>query len=159
MFELVRPDSAPLWNVARRLVDEYAASLQIDLSFQDFARERDHLEAEYGPPHGHFLLARQDGTFVGCGGVRRFSESACEMKRLYVGSAHRSRGTGEAIARALIAEARRIGYETMLLDTLPSMASAHRLYVALGFTTTPPYRHNPVAGTTYFKLPLQVTTE
>jgi GNAT superfamily N-acetyltransferase len=152
MLELVQPDSVSLWDVARRLVDEYAASLQIDLSFQNFAQEVRHLETEYGPPHGHFLLARRDGTFVGCGGLRRFSERTCEMKRLYVESAHRSRGIGEAIARALIAEARRLGYDTILLDTLPSMRSAHQLYLALGFTKTPPYRHNPIAGTTYLKL-------
>jgi len=152
MFELVRPDSAALWAAARRLVNEYAAALQIDLGFQDFAREIHDMETEYGPPHGHFLLACRDGTFAGCGGLRRFSKSACEMKRLYVASPYRGQGIGEALARALIAEARRLGYAAMLLDTLPSMTTARQLYLTLGFTTTLPYRHNPIEGTTYLTL-------
>jgi hypothetical protein len=34
MIRLVRPDSPRLWAVARQLVEEYAASLDVDLSFQ-----------------------------------------------------------------------------------------------------------------------------
>jgi hypothetical protein len=39
MLHLVKPDSPALWAVARRLIEEYAAALNIDLCFQDFAHE------------------------------------------------------------------------------------------------------------------------
>ncbi len=148
------PDSPPLWAEARRLVREYAASLGVDLSFQDFDREVASLEHEYGPPDGHFLLAVDDGRFVGCGGFRRLTASACEMKRLYVVPSARGTGAGRALAMALIAEARRRGYEAMLLDTLPSMQGAQRLYASLGFEPTAPYRFNPVEGTSFLRLVL-----
>jgi hypothetical protein len=42
----------------------------------------------------------------------------------------------------------------MLLDTLPSMATAQHIYLALGFTQTTAYRHNPVPGAAFLKLQL-----
>jgi putative acetyltransferase len=154
MLQLVQPDSPELWLAARGLVREYAASLDFDLCFQDFAHELETLPSEYGPPGGYFVLASSNGVFVGCGGVRRFTDTACEMKRVYVMPQHRGKGIGQAIARALIAEAKQAGYKIMLLDTLPSMAAAQHVYSALGFTPTDSYRHNPVPGATFLKLEL-----
>ena len=154
MLQLVQPDSPELWLAARALVQEYAASLDFDLCFQDFAHELDTLSSEYGPPGGRFVLASWSGTFVGCGGLRRFTGSACEMKRVYVVPVHRGKGIGQAVARALIAQARQAGYTEILLDTLPSMTAAQHVYFALGFTPTDSYRHNPVPGATFLKLEL-----
>ena len=55
---------------------------------------------------------------------------------------------------ALIERARGIGYRSVLLDTLPAMSDAQALYASCGFTPTSPYRFNPVAGATYWKLDL-----
>lgn len=150
MLELVRPDSPELWAAARALVEEYAAQLNIDLSFQDFHHEIDGLAREYSPPDGCFVLAREGTAFVGCGAVRRFAEHSCEMKRLYVVPASRGGRIGRAVADRLIAHARDIGYDTILLDTLPSMGAAHSLYLSIGFVPTSPYRHNPVSGATFW---------
>jgi putative acetyltransferase len=155
MLQFVRPNSPELWAVARRLVEEYAASLNVDLHFQDFQHEIESLPTEYGPPDGCFLLAVEDGTFIGCGGLRRFSDTACEMKRLYVVPDGQGRKTGRAVAEALIKEARRLGYEAMVLDTLPSMTRARELYRSLGFEPTAPYRYNPVPGTSFLQLRLR----
>jgi putative acetyltransferase len=152
---LVQPNSPELWAEARRLVEEYGASLDLDLSFQDFQHEIESLASEYGPPDGCFVLAEQAGTFVGCGGVRRFSESACEMKRLYVVPANRRGGAGRTIAEALIKQARHLDYRTMLLDALPSMTRAQELYTSLGFKPTAAYRYNPVPGTSFLRLELR----
>ena len=154
MIVLVRPTSSALWEEAARLVDEYAASLGVALDFQNFEHERAHLAEEYGPPDGAFLLAQHAGECIGCGAFRRFSETACEMKRLYVAPRGQGRGVGRQIAEALIDEARARGYQQMLLDTLPSMQRAQTLYAALGFEPTAPYRYNPVAGTAFLKLDL-----
>ena len=154
MAELIHPDSPDLWETARTLVREYAASLGVSLDFQNFDEELRHFEKEYAPPGGVFLLARNEGEFVGCGALRRFSVADCEMKRLYVRPSGRDLGLGRKIAVALICEAKSLGYKRMLLDTLPTMRSAQALYKSLGFVSTEPYRFNPIAGTSFLKLEL-----
>jgi GNAT superfamily N-acetyltransferase len=151
---LIEPHSPPLWDIAAGIVDEYVASLQFALAFQNFAHERTHLAEEYGPPDGQFLLATEGSVVVGCGAIRRFSDDACEMKRLYVRPSGRGRGVGRMISEALIQTARERGYRTMLLDTVPSMQHAMALYAALGFQPVAPYRFSPVAGATFLKLDL-----
>jgi putative acetyltransferase len=151
---LVVPRSVDEWEAARRLVREYADSLHLDLAFQHFDDEMASFEKEYGPPGGMFLLAEQDGAYVGCGGFRLLSDTTCEMKRLYVATAGRGRGIGRALAARLIDDARARGYAAMRLDTLPDMSAARRMYAALGFREIPSYRYNPVAGTTFMELGL-----
>jgi putative acetyltransferase len=151
---LIQPGSPEEWTTARALVEEYAASLQLDLEFQNFDDEIACLSRAYGPPDGCFILAAQGPRFVGCGGIRRHDALACEMKRLYVVPAARGGGLARMIVERLIAAARARGYRSMLLDTLPTMGGAQALYRSLGFTETDPYRFNPVPGATFWKLRL-----
>jgi GNAT superfamily N-acetyltransferase len=154
LMRLEPPVSKDDWLDARRLVEEYAASLSIDLSFQEFEQEVESLPDHYGTPHGCFIVARREGAVIGCGALRRFSEAACELKRLYVIPDYRGLGVGRMIVAALIERARGLGYRSILLDTLPAMSGAQALYSSFGFTRTAPYRFNPIAGATYWKLDL-----
>ena len=62
---------------------------------------------------------------------------------------NRGLGIGRALTARIVAEARAIGYEQIVLDTLPSMAAAQQLYEDLGFKEIAPYCVNPIAGTRY----------
>jgi hypothetical protein len=55
-MDLVTPDSVELWATARRLIEEYAASLDFDLTFQNFQHELQSLATEYGPPRGFLVI-------------------------------------------------------------------------------------------------------
>lgn len=145
------PDSPAQWAEGKRLVQEYAASLKVDLCFQGFDQELANFEREYGPPEGCFFL-EENGQ--GCAGLRRFADGVSEMKRLYVSPQGRGRGIGEALARSVVEEARRLGYRRLVLDTLPDMKAAQALYRSLGFREIPSYRFNPVAGTLFFEVEL-----
>jgi hypothetical protein len=62
---LLQPESAEQWRHARRLVEEYAASLDLDLSLQNFAAELAHFRSEYAAPTDAFLMAQHEGSYVG----------------------------------------------------------------------------------------------
>ena len=141
---------------ARALFEAYAASLPIDLDYQDFAAELAGLPGKYAPPDGALLLARTgSGKAVGCVALRPLADRGhCEMKRLYVRPLLRGTGLGRRLAQAIIGEARRIGYRAMRLDTLASMEGALSLYRGLGFVAIEPYYAPTPAGTVFMQLAL-----
>jgi len=58
------------------------------------------------------------------------------------------------LAQRAIADARAIGYERIVLDTLATMHEAQSLYTALGFAETKPYAFNPITGVRFLALEL-----
>ena len=151
---LVRADTPREWEQARVLIEEYAAGLGVDLCFQNFDEEIEHLAAHYGPPAGALLLAMDGESAIGCVGLRAHDDTAGEIKRLYVAPAARGRDVGRTLANAIVAIARQRGYRRLVLDTLPSMQAAQALYASLGFESIAPYRYNPVPGTVFMQLDL-----
>jgi ribosomal protein S18 acetylase RimI-like enzyme len=144
LTEIVQATSRSDVDAARRLFREYAASLDIDLGFQDFASELDGLPGDYIPPSGALLLAMDGEKAVGCVALRPFvAPCIAEMKRLYVVPTARARGLGVRLAQAALGAARAAGYARVRLDTLSSMQAAQHVYEGLGFRDTHVYRHNP----------------
>jgi len=154
LVQTIEPVRETEIEAARILFSEYAASLGFDLCFQDFEKELRELPGEYAPPDGCLLLAHDGEKALGCVALRRIDEQTCEMKRLYVRPEARGQRLGRKLAEAVIAEARRIGYHCMRLDTLPSMSEAIVLYRTLGFRATAEYRYNPMPGAIFMELKL-----
>lgn len=133
----------------------YAASLPVDLGYQDFAAELAGLPGKYAAPEGALLLARDaGGRAIGCAGLRPLGNGICEMKRLFLLPEARGLGLGRALAQAIVATARERGYRTIRLDTLPSMASAIALYEELGFHRIEPYYAPTPPGTVFMEFRL-----
>jgi putative acetyltransferase len=146
---VARLDESDLVEV-RTLLREYAASLAFPLDFQGFERELAELPGAYAPPRGALLLARGNG----CIALRPLDDATCELKRLYVRPQARGAGLGRRLAEAAVAEARRLGYSRMRLDTVPGMEAAQALYEQLGFRKIAPYTTNPIEGTRFLELDL-----
>ena len=161
MTRIIQVTSGVDVEAARRLFSDYAESLEIDLSFQDFARELHTLPGDYVPPLGALLLALGDeGAALGCVALRPWKPPhIAELKRLYVAPAGRGNGLGLELTLAALDMARTAGYQSVRLDTLSSMDRAQRLYERLGFREIEPYRFNPVEGARFMGLELNVRAD
>ena len=143
-------------RAAAELFAAYAASLPVDLGYQDFGAELAGLPGKYAPPLGDLLLARDaGGAALGCVGLRPMAlDGGCEMKRLFLLPAARGLGLGRSLTEAVIAAARNRGYAELRLDTLPSMTTAIGLYEQLGFRRIAPYYDPTPPGTVFMSLAL-----
>lgn len=141
---------------AAELFAGYAASLPVDLGYQDFDGELAALPGKYAPPAGELFLARDAaGAPLGCVGLRPLpAEGCCEMKRLFLLPAARGLGVGRALTEAVIDQARRSGYRELRLDTLASMTTAQALYAKMGFERIAPYYEPTPEGTVFMGLRL-----
>ena len=124
------------------------------LSIQNYEQELEHLEWKYGRPAGRLYLAYWDGAAAGCVGLRKLNETQCELKRLYVRPEFRGKQLGKQMVERILQDAKEIGYAEILLDTMPFLQSAIRLYRELGFVEIPCYNDSPLDTTIYMKLDL-----
>ena len=155
MIRIIQAQSEDHYRWTRKLFQQYADSLGLDLEFQGFSQELRRLPGDYAPPLGCILLAQMAIEYVGCVALRPLGEKICEMKRLYVAAGYRGRNIGRVLAEAIINQARARNYERMRLDTLESMAEAKALYHSLGFRAIKPYRYNPLDNPSFFELNLR----
>ncbi len=152
-WEIIEASTAEEYKAAVALFNEYIASLDFDLGFQNVDHELTILPTMYGPPVGRLFLVRAEGSFVGCAALRRIeNDTTCELKRMYLQPACRGLGIGKAIMEKSIEGARNLGYTVMKLDTIGyKMPWAVKLYESYGFRETTPYNHNPHEGVLYFE--------
>ncbi|MFL9947114.1 GNAT family N-acetyltransferase [Paraburkholderia agricolaris] len=138
-------------EAVREIFREYAESLGVDLSFQNFESELAELPGKFAAPRGCVLLAQNNEDVVGCVAMRPLDESTCEMKRLYTRPSGRGQQVGRQLATLICRIARQAGYTRIRLDTLPDMHAAQQLYAQLGFKPIPAYVFNPIAGTIFLE--------
>ena len=147
--------TAAEFDDARSLYQQYAASLNIDLSFQNFAAELSALEAQYSAPTGAAILAYKDETPIGCVGIRENEPGIAELKRMYVQPDYRRYKIGMKLLTLALETATELNYTFIRLDTLASMTPAINLYRSFGFYDIAPYRFNPREGAVYMEKKLR----
>ncbi|MHA7129295.1 GNAT family N-acetyltransferase [Algoriphagus namhaensis] len=142
------------FDLAKKLMKDYATDIGVDLTFQDFESELKNVSTLYANPEGAFIIAYLNSSPVGCFGIKKIDGEICELKRMYLSKDVRGLGLGEKLLREAIQIAARLNYNKMRLDTLPSMNSAIHLYQKLGFKEIHHYRFNPIAGSKFLELKL-----
>lgn len=151
---IVRAQTSRQFDDARTLIRTYTDWLGEDFCYRDFDVELTTLDQRYGPPSGSLLLGYDGQQAVGCVALRALpvvGAEACEMKRLFVHPTHRGQGLGRRLTEAILADARRLGYQRMLLDTLRRLERAVTLYRVLGFREIDAYYDNPLDGVCYME--------
>ena len=115
---------------------------QESLDEQNYSEEMEHLEDKYGLPDGRLYLLMDR---------EKADEQTCELKRLYVKPEYRRQGIAEMLLDRLISEARETGYSYMVLDTMPALKEAIRLYEKKGFYRIGKYNNNPFEKMLFYR--------
>lgn len=152
------PETLTELDIIKDLFRDYALSLEVSLSFQNFERELEELPGVYSEPEGVLLLAMTAQRPAGCAALRKLEAGVCEMKRLYVRPEYRGTGLGRLLALEIIKAARAKNYDFMRLDTLKKMKRAVALYADLGFREIDAYCYNPLDDPIFMELDLRGQT-
>ncbi|MDR0233236.1 MAG: carbonate dehydratase [Zoogloeaceae bacterium] len=144
----------PAVEALRGFFQDYAAWIGVNLSFQSFGEEMATLPGRYSPPSGWLFVGERDGRPAGCVGLLAMSDTMCEVKRMYVSPESRGHGVGTALAMTAIRTAQEAGFRHLVLDAIPSMRIAVKLYRELGFSEAPAYYPAPLEGAIYLSLDL-----
>ena len=99
--------------------------------------------ADLRRPRGAFVIARtSEGTPVGCGALRPYTQTIGELKRMYARPG--TRGVGAAILAHLEELARGWGYRALWLETGRENTAAIAFYARHGYEPVPNF--GPYAG-------------
>ena len=126
------------------------STLGEDLCFQDTKSEF----ARFPEKYELLFLAKLDSVPVGACGLKKFSKTECELKRLFCRPAGRGYGLGRKLTIACINEGRAQGYRRVLLDTNRDLKAANAIYEELGFKDVGKYYENPLICSRYMALDL-----
>ena len=88
------------------------------------------------------LIASVEGVAVGCAGLKAYSDSDVEIKRVWVDPEFRGNHISSAMMDALEQRAAELGFGRAILQTRPQMEAAVHLYTKRGYELIdnyPPY--------------------
>jgi len=129
------------WHLNRHVEDTHFTNKYFDP--KELEKELASLPGKYSMPEGKLLLAFYNDHPAGCVALKKIDEHSCEMKRMFVYPEFHRKGIGYALAKAIIDEAKKIGYSSMKLDTSIRQIEAQKLYQAFGFKNIEAYYQLP----------------
>jgi GNAT superfamily N-acetyltransferase len=161
LMELTGTSPPDLVVQARELLLEYGRFVisrpaAARFCFAALEQEAERLPLRYQEQGGGALVGLVDETLAGFVAWRRvpgeLGLDSWELKRLWVRPQARGTGLGRTLTQAVLDRAAAAGLKAVYLDTVPSaMASAHKLYLEMGFKPCPPYGTNPMPELAYLR--------
>jgi putative acetyltransferase len=137
----------PLQDDVRSLVAELNETL-LALTPAEFCF---HMTAEQmAEPATTVFVAREGGTAVACGALKRHASAIGEVKRMYTRPEHRGRRIGALLVEQIEALARREGLERLVLETGDRHPAAWAVYERAGFVRCGPVLDYPASEYSVF---------
>lgn len=128
--------------LARLRLDE-ESTVQPDITLKDDSHR---IGALYAPPDNRFVVAEEDLTLVGMAGIRRVSDTDCELRDLFVNPERRREGIASEMMAELLTFVRERGYTRILLEIRPAMESETPVYARYGFSDLDASEDPPRSG-------------
>jgi putative acetyltransferase len=124
-------DETEIREIVYSVLAEYGLSHDPDVTDADLAD----LEGNYRKRGGAFHVVLSDeGSIIGCAGLFPLSSAEAEVRKMYLLPAARGKGLGRLLLERLIADAGRLGYRSLVLETASVLREAIALYRSFGFS-------------------------
>ena len=83
----------------------------------------------------YFIVLKNDEIVGGCGvyPTQGLEKGCAELVKLYISKEVRGQGLGKKLMELCAVEARKLGYSSLYLETLPELSKAVQLYENLGY--------------------------
>ncbi len=136
---LIRPiqptDNTGLAAIIRGSLEEFGANKPGTVYFDE---STDHLfELFQQEPGSAYFVAEKDSLLLGGAGyfpTEGLPEGTCELVKMYLDPGARGMGLGRQLIHYCMAEAKKTGYDTIYLETMPELKKAVRVYEKFGFS-------------------------
>jgi putative acetyltransferase len=123
-------DSSAVRAVVAAVLHEYGLEFDAANSDADLAD----IPTHYASRRGAFQIVESPaGGIVGCGGLYHIDADTVELRKMYLLPDARGHGIGKKLLTQLLAEARRLGYKRVVLETNSVLKGAIVLYRRFGF--------------------------
>ncbi|MEX6687853.1 GNAT family N-acetyltransferase [Danxiaibacter flavus] len=109
----------------------------------------DDLFSLFHQPGSVYFVVELNNEIVGGSGIyptENLPEGCCELVKLYLLDKLRGKGLGKKLIERCITEAKKMGYTSIYLETMPELSNAVSLYEKLGFK----YLKQPLGNSGHF---------
>jgi GNAT superfamily N-acetyltransferase len=127
MIQIIQTDSTNSdFQMLVKLLDE-------DLAIRDGEEHAFYAQFNKTANLKHVIVLYQDQVPVACGAIRAYSETAMEIKRMFVQPDHRRNGFAKMVVEHLERWSKELGYRSCVLETGKNQPEAIQLYQKIGF--------------------------
>jgi len=97
------------------------------------------IEQSYLAQGGAFrVLETENGAIIGAYGLYPMDDGSCELRKMYLRKDYRGQGLGRRLLDDALADARRLGFASVVLETASVLKEAIALYESYGFVPYQP---------------------
>lgn len=143
----VNKDSGDIKALIFGILEEY--SLSSDPESTD--RDLENIEEYYTGNRGSFdLIINPEGEIIATTGIYKINDKTCELRKMYLLKKYRGMGLGRFLLDHSIEQAKRLGYNKIILETASVLKEAIGLYEKYGFTKYKPEHLSSRCDQTYY---------
>ncbi len=126
-------DDVALGQLIKSVLAEYKANKPGTAYFDE---STDHLSAVFEEAASAYWVLEEEGRIIGGAGVfptAGLPAQTCELVKLYLYPEARGRGFGKILMEKCFESAKKLGYASMYLETMPELNQAVNMYEKMGF--------------------------
>jgi putative acetyltransferase len=147
LIRTIRPsDDAYIAKIIRESLKEFGADKPGTVYYDDAT---DHLSDLFSIPGSVYFVAEKNKEILGGGGIfpsNGLPGGVCELVKMYLKKEARGYGLGKTLINNCLNFAKKSGYESVYLETMPELKKAVSVYEKFGFQ----YLDGPLGNTGHY---------